>query len=58
MIEILAGTGIILGALTLEAILLIALETSTAKKIVRKIKNSIRHFFWKYFDYKNDFVEK
>ena len=55
---ILANLGVILGVLNLEAILLLILETPTAKKLVRKIKNKVRHFFWKLFDFKNDFVEK
>lgn len=58
MINVLANIGIVLGALTLEVIFLLLLETPTGKRISKKIKNKIRHFFWKYFDFKNDFVEK
>ena len=61
-VSILAQLGVVLGALTLEAILLIILEipkvSQFVKKTKRKLVNKIRHFFWKCFDFKNDFVEK
>lgn len=58
MISVLAELGIILGALTLEVIFLMILEIPGVKKFNKKIKNKVRHFFWKSFDFKNDFVEK
>jgi len=58
VITILSSIGVILGSLCLEMILLLGLETSKGKKITKKIKNKIRHLWWTYFDYKNDFVEK
>ena len=58
MVILLAMIGVGLGALSLEAILLILLETPKGKKFGKTIKNKIRHFFWKYFDWENDFIEK
>ena len=56
-ITIMAISGVCLGALCLEAILLIVLETPWAKSKIWKAKRAIRHFMWKAFDWKNDFEE-
>ena len=58
MISLLGCLGIFLSLLNFEVMLFVISETKPVKKLVRKIKNRIRHFFWYYFDYKNDFIEK
>ena len=57
-IIVLSQLGIILGALTLEIILLIALDIPEVRRFTKSIKNRIRHWLWKNFDWENDFVEK
>ena len=62
VISILAMTGVLLGALSLEALLLLLLSIpkvdSWVKSTKKKIKNKFRHWWWKNFDWKTDFVEK
>lgn len=57
-IIILSQLGIILGALTLEIIILIALEMPEVRRFTKSIKNRIMNWLWKNFDWENDFVEK
>lgn len=57
-ITILASLGVVFGALSLEAILLFVLETPKGKSIVKRIKHGFRHWWWKNFNWKDDFVEK
>ena len=58
MIQLLAYMGLILSALSLEAIIIFITEIDAVKRFNRKIKNKIRLFFWKIFDTKHDFIEK
>lgn len=57
-ITILASLGIAFGAWSLEAILLLILETPKCKSSIKKIKNSIRHWWWKNFNWKEDWVDQ
>ena len=58
MIQLLVYIGLILSALSLETIIVFVTEIDAVKRFNRKIKNKIRHFFWKVFDTKHDFIEK
>lgn len=58
MIELLAYIGFILSVLSLEIIIIFITEIDAVKRFNKKIKNKIRHFFWKMFDTKHDFIEK
>lgn len=61
-ITILTMFGILFGFLSLETLILILVNIPKVAKLIktikRKIKNEIRFWFWKNFDYKNNFVEK
>ena len=54
--------GILFGFLSLETLILILVNIPKVAKLIktikRKIKTKIRFWFWKNFDYKNNFVEK
>ena len=58
MISILAQIGIVLGALALEAILLIILEIPAVKRFNKRIRNKVRHWFWYNFNFTSDYKEK
>lgn len=53
-IQVLACMGILFGTLCLESIVLLALETPVVKSIIKKI----RHWAWRNFNHKKDFVDK
>lgn len=61
-ITILTMFGILFGFLSLETLILILVNIPKVAKLIktikRKIKTKIRFWFWKNFDYKNNFVEK
>lgn len=61
-ITILTMFGILFGFLSLETLILILVNIPKVAKLIktikRKIKNEIRFWFWKNFDYKLNFVEK
>ena len=56
-LTLLMTTGIILGVLSLEAILLFVLEIPKVKAITTRIKTGIRYWWWKHFNWKDDFVD-
>lgn len=54
---VLAEIGVILSVLNLEALLLIITETPMYKRMKKRIKHSLKHWWWKNFNWTSDFKE-